>query len=136
MENITLVLIIVFMALAVGLLMIFYFKNQKTESIENAFKLFAAQVLEEKNSSLTKENIERVNVVLEPFKEQIKELNHQISDLKKEQAVAKESFKNEVSKVIEQTSKFSIDAENLTTALKGDSKKQGTCGEMVLEKTL
>ena len=98
MENITLVLIIVFMALAVGLLMIFYFKNQKTENIENAFKVIAAQVLEEKNSSLTKENIERVNVVLEPFREQIKELNHQISDLKKEQAVAKESFKNEVSK--------------------------------------
>ena len=72
----------------------------------------------------TKENIERVNVVLEPFKEQIKELNHQISDLKKEQAVAKESFKNEVSKVIEQTSKISIDAENLTTALKGDSKNK------------
>ena len=132
MENITLVLIIVFMALAIGLLMIFYFKNQKTENIENAFKVIAAQVLEEKNSSLTKENIERVNVVLEPFKEQIKELNHQISDLKKEQAVAKESFKNEVSKVIEQTSKISIDAENLTTALNGDSKKQGRCGEMVL----
>ena len=136
MENITLVLIIVFMALAIGLLMIFYFKNQKTENIENAFKVIAAQVLEEKNSSLTKENIERVSVVLEPFKEQIKELNHQISDLKKEQAVSKESFKNEVSKVIEQTSKISIDAENLTTALKGDSKKQGTWGEMVLEKTL
>ena len=88
MENITLVLIIVFMALAIGLLITFYFKNQKTENIENAFKVIAAQVLEEKNSSLTKENIERVNVVLEPFKEQIKELNHQISDLKKEQAVA------------------------------------------------
>ena len=89
-----------------------------------------------KQANMPKENIERVNVVLEPFKEQIKELNHQISDLKKEQAVAKESFKNEVSKVIEQTSKISIDAENLTTALKGDSKKQGTWGEMVLEKTL
>ena len=57
MENITLVLIIVFMALAVGLLMAFYFKNQKTESIENAFKLIAAQVLEEKNSSLPKKTL-------------------------------------------------------------------------------
>ena len=83
MENITLVLIMVFMVLSLGLLIIFYFKNQKTENIENAFKVIAAQVLEEKNSSLTKDNIERVNVVLEPFKEQIKELNHQISDLKK-----------------------------------------------------
>ena len=53
------------MALAIGLLITFYFKNQKTENIENAFKVIAAQVLEEKNSSLTKENIERVNVVLE-----------------------------------------------------------------------
>ena len=83
MENITLVLIMVFMVLSLGLLIIFYFKNNKTENIENAFKVIASQVLEEKNSSLTKENIERVNAVLEPFKEQIKELNNQISDLKK-----------------------------------------------------
>ena len=59
MENITLVLIMVFMVLSIGLLIIFYFKNQKTENIENAFKVIASQVLEEKNSSLTKENIER-----------------------------------------------------------------------------
>ena len=40
----------------------------------------------------------------------IKELNEQIVNLKKEQSAAKESFSNEVSKVIEQTNKLSIDA--------------------------
>ena len=135
MENITFVLIIILIALSMGLYMFFYFKNQKTENIEHAFRLIASQVLEEKNSSLAKDNIERVNLVLQPFKEQIKELNNQISELKKEQAEAKQSFSDQVSRVIEQTSKISIDAENLTTALKGDS-KQGSWGEMVLEKTL
>ena len=62
MENITLVLIIVFMALAIGLLIAFYFKNQKTENIENAFKVIASQVLEEKNSSLTKENLSLIHI--------------------------------------------------------------------------
>ena len=136
MENITFVLIIILIALSMGLFMFFYFKNQKTENIENAFRLIASQVLEEKNSSLAKDNIERVNLVLQPFKEQIKELNNQISELKKEQAEAKQSFSDQVSRVIEQTSKISIGAENLTTALKGDSKTQGTWGEMVLEKVL
>ena len=92
--------------------------------------------VEKRKTPLTKENIERVNLVLQPFKEQIKELNNQISELKKEQAEAKQSFSDQVSRVIEQTSKISIDAENLTTALKGDSKTQGTWGEMVLEKVL
>ena len=74
---------------------------------------------------------------MEPFKEQINQLNAQISDLKKEQArAAKENFSLQVEKVVEQTTKISVDADNLTNALKSDSKAQGTWGEMVLERTL
>ena len=65
---------------------------------------------------------------LEPFKEQIKELNNQIVELKKEQSAAKENFSLQVGKVIEQTNKISVDADNLSSALKGNVKSQGIWG--------
>ena len=38
--------------------------------------------------------------------------------------------------MVEQTTKISVDADNLTNALRSDSKAQGQWGEMVLERTL
>jgi DNA recombination protein RmuC len=92
--------------------------------------------LQEKNSIISKNNIEKMQETLEPFKEQIKELNNQIVELKKEQSAAKENFSLQVSKVIEQTNKISVDADNLSSALKGNVKSQGIWGEQILEKTL
>jgi len=46
------------------------------------------------------------------------------------------SLREEVKKLYELNTKISDDANNLTKALKGDSKKQGNWGEFVLEKIL
>ncbi|MEK9649984.1 MAG: DNA recombination protein RmuC [Gammaproteobacteria bacterium] len=93
-------------------------------------------LLTNKQEKLQETNLEKLELILNPLKDQIQGLNKQIVELQKEQAAAKESFRNNVSQVIEQTSKIRVDAENLTAALKGDSKTQGDWGEMILEKTL
>ena len=93
-------------------------------------------IFDANKAKLQQSDIEKIELVLNPLKDQIQNLNKQIVELQKEQAAAKESFRNNVSQVIEQTSKIRIDAENLTAALKGDSKTQGDWGEMILEKTL
>jgi DNA recombination protein RmuC len=93
-------------------------------------------IFDTNKAKLQQSDIEKIELVLNPLKDQIQNLNKQIVELQKEQAAAKESFRNNVSQVIEQTSKIRIDAENLTAALKGDSKTQGDWGEMILEKTL
>ena len=114
----------------------FFLKKNNRKLMDADLVNLVSKVLDEKNQTQSKDNIDRINETLKPFKTQIKELNEQIVNLKKEQSAAKESFSNEVSKVIEQTNKLSIDADNLTNALKGDSKAQGLWGEQLLEKTL
>ena len=119
LENIILLIVIAGFLLGLGIL------------------LWLIRVITTSNKAKLQENdLEKIELVLNPLKDQIHNLNKQIVELQKEQAAAKESFSNNVSQVIEQTSKIRIDAENLTAALKGDSKTQGDWGEMILEKTL
>ena len=131
-------ILIGFIAVIAAVLIAFaiFLKNKNNKVVEMSFVNLANKILEEKNDTLSKNNFDRLNETLAPFKDQIKDLNTQIIELKKEQSAAKQSFTDEVSKVIEQTNKLSIDADNLTNALKGDSKAQGLWGEQLLEKTL
>ena len=46
------------------------------------------------------------------------------------------SLQNEIQKLVEANAKMSVEALNLTNALKGDSKTQGAWGEVVLERVL
>jgi len=135
LENI---LLIIFPALGFGGAIVYFVMSRQKDdgSLQEGFEILAAKILEEKSSHLSNQSIEKMSLILEPFKEQISSLNQQIIGLQKEQSAAKESFKNEVGKVIEQTNKISLDADNLTSALKGDSKTQGAWGEQILEKTL
>jgi DNA recombination protein RmuC len=45
-------------------------------------------------------------------------------------------LKSEIARLVEQNQRLSTDADNLTKALKGDSRSQGAWGEMILEKLL
>lgn len=138
MENVNLILIAIITIIFVFsiILLLLFYKNSNSKALKATFESIAADVLQEKNSIISKNNIEKMQETLEPFKEQIKELNNQIVELKKEQSAAKENFSLQVSKVIEQTNKISVDADNLSSALKGNVKSQGIWGEQILEKTL
>ncbi|MFL2716351.1 MAG: DNA recombination protein RmuC [Gammaproteobacteria bacterium] len=129
-------LLIITVLLLIIIPIVYFISKRKNKFIELSFSNLANEILKENNETLNKNNFERLQETLAPFKEQINQLNAQISDLKKEQARAKENFSLQVEKVVEQTTKISVDADNLTNALKSDSKAQGTWGEMVLERTL
>ena len=113
----------------------FFLRGKIVAWLDKANKSSALAQQEEREVDVTNATNEIVSLI-EPFKIQVKDLNEQIIRLRKDQSENKESFRQEVSKVIDQTNKIGADAENLTTALKGDSKTQGAWGEMLLEKTL
>lgn len=134
-ENFVILIAITLVALII-IAIIYYISKRRNKFIELSFINLANKILKESSESVNKNNFERLQQTLAPFKEQIGMLNNQISELKKEQASAKENFSLQVEKVVEQTTKISVDADNLTNALKSDSKSQGAWGEMVLERTL
>ena len=134
-QNIILGLLIIF-SLAIILYVLVNMRKNNAKLIEMSFINIANKILEEKTNSLSQKNLKDLDLTLGPFKEQIKDLKEQIQNQQKEQSAAKESFKNQVDQLLKATDSMNDNTQNLTNALKGDSKAQGLWGEQILERTL
>jgi DNA recombination protein RmuC len=103
---------------------------QKTAHTE--FKNIANEILKEKAAEFTKTNNDNIETLLKPFKDDVTEFRKKVEEETKERF----SLGDKVKDLIEQTNKVSLEANNLATALKGQTKKQGNWGEMILERIL
>ena len=103
---------------------------------ESQFENLANKILEEKSKKFTSHNEEKIGAILNPLKERIEKFEQKVGDTYEKQMRDREGLKTEVRKLFELNSKISEEANNLTRALKGDSKAQGTWGELILEKIL
>ncbi|MFI5211854.1 MAG: DNA recombination protein RmuC [Ignavibacteria bacterium] len=107
---------------------------QKTFSSE--FENLAGKILEDKSRRFTLQNKENLDVLLNPLKEKISDFEKKVNDVyvneTKERAALSEQLKN----LHELNRQMSEEANNLTRALKGDTKTQGSWGEFILESVL
>lgn len=117
-------------------------EEQKTEISELQdrfrieFKNLANEILEEKSKKFTEQNRSNLDQLLKPLGEKIRDFEKKVGDAYDKEAQQRFSLKEEVKRLAELNKKISADAENLTRALKGDSKSQGNWGEMILESIL
>ena len=117
-------------------------EEQKTEiiSLQDRFRIefknLANDILEEKSKKFTEQNRSNLDQLLKPLGERIREFEKKVGDAYDKEAQQRFSLKEEVKRLAELNKKISEDAENLTRALKGDSKSQGNWGEMILESIL
>ena len=107
-------------------------QQQFTKEFEN----LANRIFEEKSQKFTDQNKTNLDEILKPFKERIKEFETKVDDAFEKEMRDKVSLREEVKKLYELNTKISEEAHNLTKALKGDTKKQGNWGELILEKVL
>jgi DNA recombination protein RmuC len=112
------------------------FLTDAKEDLAVRFKNLASEILEDKSRRFAETNKQGLETLLNPLREKIGEFQ-----VKVEQAYDKESrerltLQGEIKRLAELNAQISEDAVNLTRALKGDSKTQGTWGELVLEKLL
>ena len=107
-------------------------QNKFTTEFEN----IANKILKNHSEEFTKTNVKNIGEILNPLKEKLGEFEKKVSDAYDKELRDKVSLREEVKKLYELNTKISDDANNLTKALKGDSKKQGNWGEFVLEKIL
>jgi DNA recombination protein RmuC len=73
---------------------------------------------------------------VKPLKEQLEGFKKQLTETEKSASQERISLKEQVKNLKEMNTKISDDAQNLTRALKGDSKTRGNWGEMVLARVL
>lgn len=100
------------------------------------FKNLAQTILEEKSEKFTLLNEEKLNAILTPLKTQLGEFKQKVEDTYDKESKERFSLGKEVQRLIEASQQVSLEANNLTTALKGNNKIQGNWGEMILESLL
>ena len=117
-------------------------ENQKAE-IENLqkrltteFENIATKILKERSDEFSVSNQKNLSEILNPLKERILNFEKKVDETYDKELRDKISLREEVRKLTELNTKVSEEANNLTKALKGDVKKQGNWGEVILERVL
>ncbi len=106
------------------------------EKFRIEFKNLANDILEEKTKKFTEQNTTRLNEILNPLSQKIKEFEKKVEHIYEKETEQRISLREEVKKLADLNVEVSKEAGNLTRALKGDSKTQGNWGEVILESIL
>ncbi|WP_167619456.1 DNA recombination protein RmuC [Maribellus sediminis] len=116
--------------------------NQKQEMEElqkkftTEFENVANKILETNSKKFTEVNQKNIGDVLNPLKEKILLFEQKVEDTYQKGLKDQTQLRAELLKLYDLNNKISEEASNLTKALKGDVKKQGNWGEVVLERIL
>lgn len=107
--------------------------EQLQERARVEFTNLANQLLEEKSAKFTAQNQQQMHELLNPLREKIKDFEESIERKFIDEAKDRISLKTEIEHLRQLNQQLSQDANNLASALKGDSKSQGDWGEFRLE---
>lgn len=110
--------------------------EQNEKLLKERFENLANKILEEKTQKFTETNRTNLDIILNPLKEQIAKFEEKVEKTYTTEAKERHSLKDEVKSLVELNTKLNTEAQNLTRALKGDRKKQGNWGELMLENIL
>ena len=115
-------------------------EQKKDEQFEERLKSVAGEIAVENNSSIRDANLSEIKKTLAPFKEQLQRdidlLQDSIKKQNLERAASDGKFSQQIDSLLNATGGMQEDAQNLTKALRGDSKQQGDWGEQILEMAL
>lgn len=106
------------------------------EKFTKEFENLANKILDEKSTKFTEQNQKNIKQILSPLQEKIQLFEKKVEDTQKENITIHSALKEQLLNLQNQNLKITQEAENLTKALKGDSKMQGNWGELVLERVL
>lgn len=100
------------------------------------FENIANRILETKTEKFTELNKANLNTILEPLGKNITEFKTKVEEVYEKESKQRFSLGERVKELAELNRKISEEANNLTRALKSESKTQGGWGEMILENIL
>ncbi|GAB4187560.1 MAG: DNA recombination protein RmuC [Thermoflexibacter sp.] len=106
------------------------------EKITTEFKSIATEILEEKSRKITEQSHLSLKNILDPFGEKLSDFRKKVEESYDREAKERFSLEKEIKNLQQLNQQISKEANNLATALKGQSKIQGNWGEMILESIL
>ena len=112
------------------------FVTDAKEALSAQFESLATDILEEKSKRFTEQNQANLGTLLDPLRTKITEFQKRVEEAYFQEGRDRTALSEQVRQLLELNQMLSEDAKNLTSALKGSSKTQGTWGELVLERIL
>jgi DNA recombination protein RmuC len=100
------------------------------------FESLASQILTENSREFSEQNRTSLSGLLDPLRERIREFQQKVEETHSTDIRERASLKSELARLEQLNRQMTDDAVNLTNALKGNSKSQGTWGELVLDTVL
>lgn len=88
------------------------------------FKNLANEILEEKTQKFTEQNKIRLDEILKPLSEKIRDFEKRVEETYDKESKQRFSLEKEIKHLAELNQQIGLDANNLTNALKGQSKIQ------------
>lgn len=106
------------------------------ERFSKEFENLANRILDDKSKKFTEQNEAQLKTILDPLRDRIRDFEKRVNETHNESAIERSALKEQLRIMSDMNKRMSEEALNLTKALKGDSKKQGNWGELILEKVL
>lgn len=119
-----------------------YFKEQMQQlgqvrqSLTQEFENLANKIFEEKGKTFNQTSQTSINSMLKPFRDQIDSFQKRVNEVHDASLQRTTHLNSEIKKVLDIGLQMSTEANNLTSALKGDSQQRGAWGEAQLHRTL
>ena len=106
------------------------------EGMQSEFGDLARKALAVQGEEFSKANLEKLDGALTPLKEHVERFQKELKAAREAAIGEHASLVKEISLLTERSEKISLEARDLTRALKSDSQKQGAWGELILENLL
>ena len=103
---------------------------------EERFEHLATKIIEAKTEKFDHQHKEGIKEILQPLKEKLKNFEDKVEFSNKASLERHTSLREQIHMLTQLNEKITKEANNLTRALKSDTKKQGNWGELILESIL
>lgn len=115
-------------------------REQEEESMRHQmaveFENLSNRIFKNRSEEFRQQSADQLQQLLQPLSGHLKEFKERVEQAYDVEAKERYSLSERVKELVELNHKLSEEANNLTRALKGESKMQGDWGEMILERLL
>jgi len=110
--------------------------NESRENLLKDFEHLSQKIFEQKTKQFSEQSQQGISSLLTPFREQLDGLKKKVEDVYVSDTRDRASLKAQIGELHKLNQQITAEAHALTIALKGEKKKQGNWGELVLETVL
>ncbi len=110
--------------------------REQIENLKISFRNVANEILDAKSRSLKSDNDEHIAPMVRAIREQMDKIESTMLKTREDGVANKASIDKAIEQMMARTVEVGVEADKLARALRGEQKKQGIYGELVLSKIL